>query len=153
PAPSPAQDPAPAAAPTPAPLPAATPTLIAPSTTEKMPTEAPIAPSAVMRPINSETAVESAVSADNPTGRQEATVSIEWGGLPVAKVGQVGDYSLNVRNTSNVPVTSVIVKVKMPAGLTAEVTEPRHAIDGGMLTWDLGTLTARQERVVTMKLK
>jgi uncharacterized repeat protein (TIGR01451 family) len=158
PVPSPAPVPAPvSAAPLPGtaavPVPAPAPMLITPSSSEKMPTEAPLAPPATMRPFNPETSVETAVSADNPTGRQEAGVSIEWGGLPVAKVGQVGDYTLNVRNTSNVPVTSVVVKVKMPAGLSVEATEPRHATDGGMLTWDLGTMTARQERVVTMKIK
>lgn len=97
--------------------------------------------------------VEPAVSVENPTGRQEPAVSIEWGGAPVAKVGHSGDYTLVVRNVTNMPVQSVIVRVRMPNGLSVEGTEPRASTEAGLLTWDLGTLTARQERVVNLKIK
>jgi uncharacterized repeat protein (TIGR01451 family) len=93
------------------------------------------------------------VSAENPTGRQEPSVSIEWVGSGVAKVGQAADFTLMVRNTCNIPVQQVAVRVRIPAGLTVQSTEPRAANEGGVLLWDVGTMMAKQERPLQMKLQ
>jgi uncharacterized repeat protein (TIGR01451 family) len=96
---------------------------------------------------------EVSVTADNPTGRQEPSVSIEWVGSGVAKVGQASDFTLMVRNTCNIPVQQVAVRVRIPAGLTVQSTEPRAANEGGVLLWDIGTMMAKQERPLQMKLQ
>ncbi len=96
---------------------------------------------------------EVTVSAENPTGRQEPSVSIEWVGAGVAKVGQPTDFTLMVRNTCNIAVQQVMVRVRVPAGLSVVSTEPRAANEAGILVWDLGTMMAKQERPLQMKLQ
>jgi uncharacterized repeat protein (TIGR01451 family) len=113
----------------------------------------PVTPAASRPPIDDRQPVEASVTADNPAGRQEPAVSIEWGGTPVAKVGQVGEYSVIVRNVCNIPVQQVAVRVRVPAGMALEATAPRAASDGGLLVWEIGTLSSREERRLSMKLK
>jgi uncharacterized repeat protein (TIGR01451 family) len=91
--------------------------------------------------------------AESPAGRQEPAVSIEWMGPPVAKVGQAADYSLVVRNICNIPVQQVIVRVRIPAGMSTQGTEPKALNEGGILVWELGTLMAKQEKALQMKLQ
>ena len=96
---------------------------------------------------------EASMIADNPSGRQEPAVSLEWaGGAPVAKVGQSTEYALVVRNICNIPVQQVVVRVRIPAGLSVQNTEPRAMTETGILVWELGTLLAKQERSLSMKL-
>jgi uncharacterized repeat protein (TIGR01451 family) len=95
---------------------------------------------------------EASTVPDGALGRQEPAVSLEWVGSPTAKIGQAGDYVLVVRNVSNVPVQQVVVRVRMPGGLTVATTEPRVAPENGTLTWELGTLLAKQERNIQLKL-
>lgn len=98
--------------------------------------------------------VESAVTPDNPTGRQEPAVSLEWVGPPVAKVGTTADYSLVVRNTCNIPVQQVVVRVRIPAGMTVGATDPKPASEtAGVLHWDLGTILAKHDRTLQLKLQ
>jgi hypothetical protein len=56
------------------------------------------------------------VTRDNPTGRQEPAVSIEWLGPPAAKLGQPADYTVVVRSACNVPLQQVSVRVRLAAG-------------------------------------
>src|SRR5205814_10300614 len=43
------------------------------------------------------------VTNENPTGRQEPAISLEWNGPPTAKVGQGTEYGVMVRNACNGP--------------------------------------------------
>jgi uncharacterized repeat protein (TIGR01451 family) len=95
---------------------------------------------------------ESTMKQDNPTGRQEPSVSMEWVGPPASKVGQAGDYTLVVHNTCNIPVQQVLVRVRVPNGMTAAATEPKATTEGNVLVWDLGTMPAKQEKNLQMKL-
>ena len=90
---------------------------------------------------------------DMPTGRQEPAVSLEWGGSSVAKIGQVGEYTLSIRNTSVQPVQGVTARVRLPQGLSLVEALPKPVDENGLLTWDLGTMTPRQERVLHLKLR
>jgi uncharacterized repeat protein (TIGR01451 family) len=103
-------------------------------------------------PVSSEAAAEASPSPVNPTGRQEPAVSIEWIGPPVAKVGAPTDYALVVHNTCNSPVQMVKVIVKVPQGMTVQATEPKALAEGEALVWDLGTLVAKQEKNLQMRL-
>jgi uncharacterized repeat protein (TIGR01451 family) len=96
---------------------------------------------------------EVSVTADNPSGRQEPSVSVEWVGMGTAKVGQTADYGLVVRSTCNIPVQQVVVRVRIPTGMTVQGTEPKALSEGGILVWELGTLMPRQERSLLMKLQ
>src|SRR5205085_154140 len=68
---------------------------------------------------------ESGMSAENPTGRQEPALSLEWIGPPTARVGQPADYTLVVRNVCNIPVQQVLVRVRIPNGMAITATEPK----------------------------
>src|SRR5262249_20761495 len=96
---------------------------------------------------------EMGITPDNPAGRQEPAVSLEWVGTPVAKVGQPADYSILVRNTCNIPVQQVTVRVRIPAGLTLMGSEPKATPEGGVMMWELGTLMAKQEKTVQLKMQ
>ena len=89
---------------------------------------------------------------DNPTGRQEPAVSLEWIGPPTIKLGQAVTFQIIVKNVSSIPVQQVIVRNRIPAGVTVQQTEPKAFSDVNMLTWDLGTLEPRQERRIDLRL-
>ena len=112
----------------------------------------PSNPAAGAAPANEEQPPESSVTPENTTGRQEPAISLEWVGAPTAKVGQPGGYSLVVRNACNIPVQQVLVRVRIPAGMTCTDTAPKAVSEGNVLVWELGTLQAKQEKNLQMKL-
>lgn len=87
-------------------------------------------------------------------GRQESSsVSLEWVGPANAKLGQVADYALVVRNVCAIPVQKVVVQVRLPAGMTVKATDPQVTPDtNNVMVWELGTLMSRQEKILRMKL-
>jgi uncharacterized repeat protein (TIGR01451 family) len=97
-----------------------------------------------------EKAAEMAPGNDN--SRQEPSVSLEWTGPAAARVAVPADYSLVVRNTCAIPVQQVLVRMKVPAGVTVAATEPKALSDASVLVWDLGTLPPRQQKVLTLRL-
>jgi len=103
-------------------------------------------------PPNDEQTPDSTVTPDNTTGRQEPAISLEWVGSPTAKVGQPGSYSLIVRNACSIPVQQVLVRVRVPDGLTCSDTEPKAVAEKNVFVWELGTLQAKQEKNLQMKL-
>src|SRR5262249_21941075 len=112
----------------------------------------PAAPPSVPRSFPGGEAAGEVAVAEAATGRQEPAMSLEWIGAPTAKVGQPGDYTLLVRHSCNIPVQQVAVRIRVPAGLNVVSTEPKANNEGGVLNWDLGTLMARQERSLTIKM-
>jgi uncharacterized repeat protein (TIGR01451 family) len=93
-----------------------------------------------------------AASKENPTGRQEPAVSLEWIGPATAKVGQPADYTVAIRSACNIPLQQVMVRVRIPAGMTVAATEPKALAEDNVLLWDLGTLMPRQEKNLQVKL-
>jgi uncharacterized repeat protein (TIGR01451 family) len=89
---------------------------------------------------------------DNPTGRQEPCVSLEWIGPPTSKVNQPVTYQLMVKNLCSAPVYQVVVRNKLPAGIKVQGTEPRATNEGNIWTWDLGTLQPHQEKRLDMQI-
>jgi uncharacterized repeat protein (TIGR01451 family) len=96
--------------------------------------------------------VEGGANPDSLSNRQEPSVSLEWVGPSTAKVSQPNGYSLVVRNTCNIPVQQVMVRVRVPNGLSCGETEPKAITEGNVLMWELGALQAKQEKVLQMKL-
>jgi uncharacterized repeat protein (TIGR01451 family) len=91
-------------------------------------------------------------SNDNPTGRQEPSVSLEWIGPPTAKLGQAVTYQIIVKNISSTPVQGVVVRTRVPAGVTVQATEPKAFTEVNVLIWDLGVMQPRQERRLDLQL-
>lgn len=89
---------------------------------------------------------------DNPTGRQEPSVSLEWIGPPTAKLGQPVTYQIIVKNTSAIPVQNVTVRNRIPAGVTVQQTEPRAINELNTLIWEVGTMQPRQEKRIDLQL-
>jgi uncharacterized repeat protein (TIGR01451 family) len=103
-------------------------------------------------PAAGERAADSAGPAENTSARQEAAVSLEWVGATTAKVGRAGTYSLMVRNACAIPVQQVLVRVRLPAGLSCTDCEPRAVSENNVLVWEVGALPPRQEKALHMKL-
>jgi uncharacterized repeat protein (TIGR01451 family) len=95
---------------------------------------------------------ESSLMPDNDNGHQEPAIRLEWGGPPIAKIGQANSYTLVVRNTCSIPLQQVLVRVRIPAGITCSDTEPKAVTEGNILVWELGTLQPKQEKSLQMKL-
>ncbi len=91
-------------------------------------------------------------SNDNPTGRQEPSISLEWIGPPTAKLGQPVTYQIIVKNTSAIPVQNVTVRNRIPAGVTVQATEPRAINELNTLIWEVGTMQPRQEKRLDLQL-
>ncbi|GIW79087.1 MAG: hypothetical protein KatS3mg105_0894 [Gemmatales bacterium] len=87
-----------------------------------------------------------------PTGRQEPAVSLEWIGPPVAKLGRAADYTIAVRNVCNIPVQQVMVRVRIPNGMSVSATQPKAIAEGNVLMWELGTMMPKQERNLQLRL-
>src|SRR5262249_54803897 len=103
-------------------------------------------------PAHDERPGEPTVTPDNTTGRQEPAVSLEWIGSPTAKVGLAAEYVLVVRNACNIPVQKVLVQVRIPNGMSVAATEPKAVSENNVLVWELGTLLAKQDKNLQMKL-
>src|SRR5206468_3928873 len=95
---------------------------------------------------------EPAASLEAATGRQEPALSIEWVGPTNARLGVPTDYTVVVRNTGATPAQQVLVRVRAPAGLSVVATDPRINADNGVFAWDVGTLHARQEKSLVVRL-
>jgi uncharacterized repeat protein (TIGR01451 family) len=91
-------------------------------------------------------------TADNPTGRQEPAVSLEWIGPSTAKVGQSVTYQLVVKNISACRVYQVVVHERLPEGANVTATEPKAVTEDNMLRWDLGTMEPRQEKRLDLQM-
>jgi uncharacterized repeat protein (TIGR01451 family) len=97
--------------------------------------------------------VEGMPNNNNPTGKQTPQVSLEWNGPTTAKVGIVTDYSVIVHNICDIPVQQVLVRVRLPIGMTVSGTEPHAVTENNVLVWDVGTMLPKQEKNLQMKLQ
>jgi uncharacterized repeat protein (TIGR01451 family) len=144
-----------------APLPGAAVPLPAPPTAAAQPQLPPAAPAAETQPAG-HAAPEGGLPAaedhsadldpNGQSGKQEPSVSLEWVGPATAKIGALTDYSVVVRNTCTIPVQQVLVRVRLPAGMTVNGTEPRAVADNNVLVWDVGTMLPKQEKILAMKV-
>jgi uncharacterized repeat protein (TIGR01451 family) len=92
-------------------------------------------------------------SNDNPTGRQEPAVSLEWVNPATAKVGQTVTCQIMLKNVSESPVQQVSVRCRIPSGVTVVSTQPSAGNQGNTLTWDVGSLEPRQEKRLNLHLQ
>jgi uncharacterized repeat protein (TIGR01451 family) len=93
-----------------------------------------------------------APTGDNPTGRQEPAVSIEWIGPASANVGQSVSYQIIVKNISASRVHQVVVHQRVPEGAQVTATQPRADTQDNMVVWSLGNLEPRQEKRLDLQV-
>jgi hypothetical protein len=79
-------------------------------------------------------------------------VSVEWSGPSAAKVGQVNDYAVVVRNACNIPVQQVLVRVRLAGAASVLAAEPKAVVEDNVLSWDVGTLQPKEEKSMHLKM-
>jgi uncharacterized repeat protein (TIGR01451 family) len=109
----------------------------------------PLAPAKQVAPQEVSAA---SVSSDNPTGRQEPAVSLEWIGPVTARLNQPTAYQIIAKNISNGAVHNVVIRYRVPTGVRLAGAEPRAVNEGGMLIWDLATLMPTQEKRIDLQI-
>jgi uncharacterized repeat protein (TIGR01451 family) len=57
-----------------------------------------------------------------------------------------------VRNVCTTPVHQVVVRCRMPEGVTTPTSDPLPLSQGGQLTWELGTLQPGQEKRISLQV-
>jgi uncharacterized repeat protein (TIGR01451 family) len=110
----------------------------------------PANPSAA--PAAEERPGELGMASEGSGNRQEPAVSLEWVGPATAKVSQPNSYNLVVRNVCSIPVQQVLVRVRIPAGLSCTDTEPKAIAESNVLVWELGALQPKEEKVLQIKV-
>jgi uncharacterized repeat protein (TIGR01451 family) len=145
-------NPAPIAPMNPAPAPVAPAPTPAPTTPAPKPAAADPVPPANPALITGTPVAEGAPENVGPTGRQEPAVSLEWIGPPAAKVGQVNDYAVVVRNACNVPVQQVLVRVRLTGAASVLSVEPKGTVEDNVLSWDVGTMQPKEDKTVHLKI-
>jgi uncharacterized repeat protein (TIGR01451 family) len=89
---------------------------------------------------------------NNPTGRQEPGISLEWLHPTTVRLGQPLTCTLIVKSLSMNRLHQVVVRYRVPAGATVRGTEPKAAETDDMLVWQLGNFDPRQERRIDLHL-
>ncbi len=137
---------------TPGTLPApVAPVAVAPAADPK-PAETAAAPAVGPALITGTPIAEGSTEATGPTGRQEPAVSVEWSGPPAAKIGQANDYTVMVRNSCNIPVQQVLVRVRLAGAASVLAAEPKGIVEDNVLSWDVGTLQPKEEKAMHLKM-
>jgi uncharacterized repeat protein (TIGR01451 family) len=123
------------------------------STMPPLPLAAPSSPSPgdISMPVTGPD-VGSAAQMEKNNSRQEPAVSLEWIKPAQVKIGQQADYTIAVRNTANTPVQEVMVRLQIPHAMKVENTEPKANSEGDVYWWELGTLAAKQEKNLQIRM-
>jgi len=86
-------------------------------------------------------------------GLQSASISIQKLAPPEIQVGKRCTFAIRVRNTGQRTAQNVRVLDEIPLGTELVGTAPHATVSGSQLTWDLGSLSVGEERLVEMELK
>jgi uncharacterized repeat protein (TIGR01451 family) len=83
--------------------------------------------------------------------RVDPAVRVEWTGPGNVRVGQPNDYTLYVRNTSNTAVGDIKVRLNLNT-VSLVSANPKPSASDGDLSWELGSIGAREDRSVQVRL-
>lgn len=84
--------------------------------------------------------------------RQQPTVTIEWIAPPTIRVNQPLPCQIVVRNSAATTVNNVVVRHKLPQGVTCKSAEPAATTESGEMVWNIGTLNPDQTRKIDLVL-
>jgi uncharacterized repeat protein (TIGR01451 family) len=85
-------------------------------------------------------------------GLQNPAVAIQKLVPPEIQVGKKCTFAIKVQNNSQRPAQNVQIRDDIPLGTQLIGTAPKANVTGSQVTWDLGTLSPGEERVVEMEL-
>ena len=85
-------------------------------------------------------------------GRQPSGVTIEWRGLPTARVGRVMNTVLVVKNSTDQPLQKVVVQARITGAADGLAAEPKAEQNGNVLLWEFGTLAGGEEKAIRITL-
>jgi uncharacterized repeat protein (TIGR01451 family) len=91
-------------------------------------------------------------TAANPTGRQEPGISLEWLHPTTVRLGQPLTCTLIVKSLSMNRLHQVVVRYRVPTGVTVRGAEPAATTNDDLLVWQLGNFDPRQERRIDLHL-
>jgi uncharacterized repeat protein (TIGR01451 family) len=105
---------------------------------------------------NDKSSVPNVVPAPSPNeqraGRVQPSVSVEWVGPQSARLNQPIACQLLVRNHSNAPVQNVVVRHRLPSGVTCKASEPQATLEQGELVWTLGAMAPEQTKRIDVQM-
>ena len=85
-------------------------------------------------------------------GLQNPSISVEKLAPPEIQVGKKCTFAIRVQNTGQRTAQNVKIHDEVPLGTQLLGTAPRATAQGSNLIWDLGTLSAGEQRTVEMEL-
>jgi uncharacterized repeat protein (TIGR01451 family) len=89
--------------------------------------------------------------AQHPVTVQQARMTLSKNGPSARYVDRQAVFDIRVNNPGEVPLTNVVVRDQLPPELAfVSATEGGQAAADGQVTWNLGTLQPRQERIVQL---
>lgn len=112
-------------------------------------------------PPNSSAAMPGNAAAGGGTGRpgerllegpQTPALTIQKLAPPEVQVGKSCPIQIRIQNNSQRTVHHVLVTDEVPLGMRLIGTAPKATASGAHLTWDLGTLSVGEERIVELEL-
>lgn len=94
-----------------------------------------------------------AIGVEHQAGaRLQPGVSLEWIGPATVRIGHPVECQIVIKNVSDGPVQDVIVRNRIPTGVTVYSAEPKPVPEGNVHRWDLGHLASRQEKRIELQL-
>ena len=86
-------------------------------------------------------------------GPQAPNLTLEKTAPAEVQVNKPADFKIRVRNTGQVAAHNVVVMDEVPKGTELINAIPTFQQQGGMLTWNLGTLEPGEEETITLQLR
>jgi uncharacterized repeat protein (TIGR01451 family) len=85
-------------------------------------------------------------------GLQTPTLTVQKLAPPEIQVGKKATFAVRIQNNSQRTAHNVQVVDEVPLGTQLIGTAPKANVSGAQVVWDLGTLSAGEERIVEMEL-
>jgi uncharacterized repeat protein (TIGR01451 family) len=92
-------------------------------------------------------------SADHVLTVQEAQMGLKIEGKERCYVGKNVEWTIRVKNPADAPLPNVLVRDRLPPELQFVGASQQGQIQDGEVVWNLGTLQAREERVLQLTTK
>lgn len=85
-------------------------------------------------------------------GPQQPSLVIQKHAPPEIQVGKPAKFIVQVQNGGNRAADEVVIRDEVPHGTRLVSTSPPAEVDGSHLIWDLGTLSAGEQRAVEVQV-